>query len=855
MKQIIITLLFALEVCCVSAQNLTSAFFVFRNDGPVLPFFYEDVDSIRQSKIDTDSIERPEFVTTEFWTSDSVYRVPIASIDSIAFRTPSEIRKPRSKEISDELLSYLVAVDSLTLKFSPSVPKSILPEKGDKLTYCNSNELLLCGFIGQVNSVNIADDYVTVRCDSIGIPDAFIRYCQIGRVISEEESISRGSSYIKEIKIYTPPFRKKKEFSFNKFFGIEVNDNYTFGYSNELFLSLEAIPKAKLLVYYSPETEYPIYHINFDEEIIIGSGLGINGDVSLDLAKFSGLSEIKAEFPIPIPLGKLVKFVVEPDITIGGSIALSVEASMTIKSGFKCFLSDSPTITNHFVFKQPEFSKPEVTVNMFTGNISYFRGLFLGLSVGNKNLVEVKGGVSVGQELSYELGIGKKEFEHAQIDVSTYEKFKSVSLSEAYVIKPKFTATFGKHFSFGAEFKHTIPLVEMTLEENKSFGFPEFSQPEYIVREDRSYIEYDIEGDLLAPVRPGIKVVDEDGNTILTKYHYEEFQSSTQHIEFSYRHNIYNKKCTIYPIFKYCNREIMASPTQVISLYAHPVTDNSRAWTYSALIGGYLLFDDEMEGTVDTSDWTVGFLYSTSPENIQDGTRITAYLRSDHTFTADIDGLSPETEYYYCAYLQVGEEIMYGEVRYFKTEAAEEIDLGLSVNWRAWNVGASHKHEAGEYFAWGEDKSKIDYNWFFYFDNPYSDTFEWTGCKFNLDISGMENHDPSTRIGDWRMPTREEMQELLNKCDWKWITVRDVNGYMVTGPNGNSIFLPVTGIYDGQEITNSDAYGAYWTSTPQADTEGKATAATLYFYGGMLKSLQWANRYAGRAVRPVRDKQ
>lgn len=193
MKQIIITLLFALEVCCVSAQNLTSAFFVFRNDGPVLPFFYEDVDSIRQSKIDTDSIERPEFVTTEFWTSDSIYRVPIASIDSIAFRTPSEIRKPRSKEISDELLSYLVAVDSLTLKFSPSVPKSILPEKGDKLTYLNVMNLLPNGFLGEVRNVNVTDSNILVICDSIGISEAYSRLFKVMEYRSPK-NISRTTS-------------------------------------------------------------------------------------------------------------------------------------------------------------------------------------------------------------------------------------------------------------------------------------------------------------------------------------------------------------------------------------------------------------------------------------------------------------------------------------------------------------------------------------------------------------------------------------------------------------------------------------------------------------------------------------
>lgn len=323
-----------------------------------------------------------------------------------------------------------------------------------------------------------------------------------------------------------------------------------------------------------------------------------------------------------------------------------------------------------------------------------------------------------------------------------------------------------------------------------------------------------------------------------------------------YKHKTFNKKCFVYPIFQYFEKEIMATPELELVVYASPVTGESNASSYGAKVGAYLSIEEDIKDKIDSSGWKVGFLYSEKADNIKEGERIEAHLQQDYSFESYIDNLSPETDYYYCAFLQVEGTILYGETYRFTTEEEEVVDLGLSVNWRAWNVGANRKHHKGDLFAWAETKPKLIFDWISYVDSPYSETLEWKGCSINSDISGLSDYDPAKLLegGEWRMPTRKEMMELIEKCSWEWTTVKSINGYRVTGPNGKSIFLPVTGLGDGTEISNEDTYGAYWTSTPQSDAEGKATAATLYFYGGMLKSLQWANRYGGRAVRPVKDR-
>lgn len=131
----------------------------------------------------------------------------------------------------------------------------------------------------------------------------------------------------------------------------------------------------------------------------------------------------------------------------------------------------------------------------------------------------------------------------------------------------------------------------------------------------------------------------------------------------------------------------------------------------------------------------------------------------------------------------------------------EYVDLGLSVKWATCNVGASKPEEYGGYYAWGETGEKSEYDW---------DTYKWcNGSEYTLtkyctdsDYGRVDNKttlEPSDDVahvkwgGSWRMPTKDEIEELHDKCSWTWTTVNGVNGCKVTGPNGNSIFLPAAG--------------------------------------------------------------
>lgn len=143
--------------------------------------------------------------------------------------------------------------------------------------------------------------------------------------------------------------------------------------------------------------------------------------------------------------------------------------------------------------------------------------------------------------------------------------------------------------------------------------------------------------------------------------------------------------------------------------------------------------------------------------------------------------------------------------------AGAAVDLGLSVYWASCNLGAERPEEYGEYYAWGETKPKSSYTQ----DNySYYDTSTAQFIDIGSDISGTQYDAATVNLGsDWRIPTKVQMEELKNKCTWEWIQISGINGYKVTGPNGNYIFLPAAGSKCLYVTLDKNVGLGYWTST------------------------------------------
>lgn len=186
----------------------------------------------------------------------------------------------------------------------------------------------------------------------------------------------------------------------------------------------------------------------------------------------------------------------------------------------------------------------------------------------------------------------------------------------------------------------------------------------------------------------------------------------------------------------------------------------------------------------------------------------------------------------------------------------EAVDLGLpsGLKWASCNVGATKPEEYGGYYAWGETEEKEEYSWETYkWCNGTDDTITkycvYSGHGVIDDKSVLELEDDVAHVrwgGNWRMPTKPELIELWDECEWDDATVNGVYGQRVTGPNGNSIFLPAAGYRDNIILKSDGNMGYYWSNMLYG-IYSSDIACSMRFYGSRYQD----SRHFGYTVRPV----
>ena len=166
-----------------------------------------------------------------------------------------------------------------------------------------------------------------------------------------------------------------------------------------------------------------------------------------------------------------------------------------------------------------------------------------------------------------------------------------------------------------------------------------------------------------------------------------------------------------------------------------------------------------------------------------------------------------------------------------------DVDLGLSVNWCNNNIDK----DSEIYWGWSDiSGKKKDTDLSLY---PHNNPPE--------NICSLEQYDIATHyLGKgWRLPTKDEIDELQNKCKWIWTSIEGEHGYKVIGKNGNSIFLPAIGFRTGNFYNEKGIIGYYWSGEL---SKNKEEAYAIFFNQNSVKT--WSvRRYFGLAIRAVKD--
>jgi len=169
------------------------------------------------------------------------------------------------------------------------------------------------------------------------------------------------------------------------------------------------------------------------------------------------------------------------------------------------------------------------------------------------------------------------------------------------------------------------------------------------------------------------------------------------------------------------------------------------------------------------------------------------------------------------------------------------IDLGLTSGtlWADRNLGADAPEEAGDYYRFGETV-------------PFTENSpEYVYDKIEVNIAGTDRDAATVNLGkNYRMPTFDQIKELLDECRWKWTKQNGVKGMKVTGPNGNSIFFPASGFrnYGSGSLNCVGSYGCYWSASAGSSYSGRS----LTFHSG---GWYWGSdsRAGGFPVRAVAE--
>lgn len=307
------------------------------------------------------------------------------------------------------------------------------------------------------------------------------------------------------------------------------------------------------------------------------------------------------------------------------------------------------------------------------------------------------------------------------------------------------------------------------------------------------------------------------------------------------------------------------------SVQASVTAESSNVSYNSATISGKLTV--KSAGTFTKS---AELYYSSTASTLEalksSGIKNALTLGPDGSYSIGLTSLESNTQYNYVVIAKVDDVEFASSVKNLTTDyqIPDLVDLGLSVKWASFNLGATKPEEFGGYYQWAGTTDVTDKSIYLNENNcPYHNGFNhlqgWTKYNTRSSYGIVDNKtvlDPEDDVahvklgGKWRMPTSAEWDELrnTNNCSWTWAKFNGIYGYSVrskkAGFTDKWIFLPAAGVRYNNNLDDVYLYGYYWSSS--LSTYGPYYADNLLFYSDSVSTYH-NNRYSGLSVRPVSE--
>ena len=865
MKKILLSLLMMAIAVTATAQTIGEAFYIYRNDGGFNAFFREEVDSMVYSNYDNDSIHYDDVVTQVVYTPDSVYRIPLAAIDSVGFVTPKNVTKEGVLDLSGSLFDFLVKYEGACLYFLESTPSSLLPSKGDKLVTTDMTEMFPCGFAGEVISIEKRDGYFVVECSGLELEDVFDSYSYAIDLAGNDDSSSAMRVSPNVDRTFDVP---------------TMSHSWGLGVGTPIF-DVNGSVTASLT---------PKFHVKGNDLVdpVRGRMTNIRVTCNYDTSLSYEFGVEKSEtFDFPFPGGRgerpicpLLSFFWDFGMFVG--VSGGVTYSQTFTQSHVSYL-DYIRVGNkipNISFNKPIQKGGNKEVGRLALNGTLRGGWYGELGVKpwlldkNSNFGgKVSGRLEVGLEAVIERGIDLTGLREADRSTALYDFVDNAgdltlpSLTVSPYASVDITVKVGPWDTHWAPWKGKFgsPIYEGGY-------FPHFSNVKYERTNNTGMVKFTSDLSRTCPFlyKIGFSALDESGNIVKTEYAAGSY--SNPYTMPSYEVAISgldkDKKYKVHPTINVFNYPVLASPYVTVMPCPVKITDfhqtgsqyKKDGFAHDGVTYDYR-FDVSVTVTLEDDknvhDW--GYVYrdpngrETEISLSRFGKSYTdtryAYFRNQASSTVCLFG--------YVKYVD-SDETVYGEPKDYDVSHSltycpdgnhpHMIDLGLpsGTKWACCNVGATTPEGYGGYYAWGETEEKDYYTWGTYIHcNGSYDTCHDLGS----DIAGTGYDVAHVRWGgSWVMPSLDQIKELLNKCSTQWTTKNGVNGRTFTGPSGGTIFLPAAGYRWDDYLSSAGSGGLYWSSTQNPSYSSRA-----YYLSFNSGGAHWYDysRDGGHTVRPV----
>lgn len=905
MKRISLIILLAAITLSGMAQTIGEAFYIYRNDGQFNAFFRDEVQSIEYSYYDADSVKYEDIVTQVVITADSVYKIPLAAIDSVGFVTPETKYKDGTIALTGNLYDYLTASDTNSLTFALSIPLALLPNVGDKIVATDLSNKLPLGFTGIVRQVEQVVDGYVVSCDSLALEEAVDRFYGVVEMVGQQDDgnvrryLQRRaySEQARAFHIVIPPvFNLKLDLS------PFVNPKNVYEISGKAVVSTSISPVVTGRITRVVDNILNIDHYNVHAvtDVTTETTVEVVGEVSNKNNPFNQSNPNK-NFTIEGtklgPWGIPIYYAFSPNFDMNGEIALgtTIYANFTqtsdityyplttavgmVAPGLSLLANQFNTVTGSAKMTHFDIDWLYIAGNI-TASVSACGRLGIGLAAKGISLGWVGCEAQVGAKAEAELGFDFEALSNAEKGTGFYDG-----------LKDKAKVTVMPYWGLEGKISVLDDCFSFTFIGRDDYSFwgqkwewdflPKFSDTKAMVSNvSNAMATADITNDCIIPYTVGFSLFDENGDRIGEPQWNEQKFWTRKSFHFPFKTTFSDistdKKYKVYPTLRLFGFNVLASPSADIGL-PFPVTLSNfkvtnkqykeNGFTHEGVAYDYR-FDVTVTATLDDdvdeiAEW--GYIYL-DPNGKETFIPLNQFGHSytDNRWAYFRKGTPPFTCTLYGYVKYVGsDETIYGEPHDYPLVYGETtcpdgnhphmIDLGLpsGTKWACCNVGASTPEGYGNYYAWGETQPKSVYNWSTY--QYYDDSKSYPECYVNIgsDIAGSSYDAATANWGaPWRMPSLTQIRELLNNTTSTWTTQNSVKGRKFTGPNGGTIFLPAAGYRWYGELEGAGSYGHCWSSTLLESYPSGAYYLSFNSWGAY-----WSSGYdcaSGQSVRPVR---